>query len=84
MIRPPIAPGIEQSNHLIRPRLDGSDIAPLVPITDHTGVGEVVEGGRTCVFPTDNVVNLVGEAGVVLVDKAILTTLTRTLGNLCS
>ena len=84
MFRPVVVAGIKEPDNLSRARLDGSDVTPLVPIANHAGICEVVESRGTPVLATDDVVNLVRKASVVLVDKTIFTPFAGTLRDFCA
>jgi len=73
-----VPPGIEEPNHLSCTWVDRSYVTSLLPIADYRGVCQIVRGRRTAVLATDDVVDLVGEAGVIFVEEAILASPTCT------
>lgn len=77
MIRPAVTAGIKEPNSFSRARVDRSNVTPLVPIADHTGIRQVVRGGGTAVLATDDVVDLVREAGLLFMDEAVFATVVR-------
>ena len=81
MVGPSIVPGMEQREHLARSRVEGSYVGALVPVAKHAGIGQVVSCGGAAVLAAYDVVELVREAGVIIVDKAVFTTVIGAASN---
>ena len=57
--------------------VDRSNVTSLVPIAQHAGECQVVQGGGAAVFSADDVINLVREACIGFVDEAVLAPVIR-------
>jgi hypothetical protein len=73
MLCPPLLSRMEERNDLAGRRIQGSDIAPFVAVTEHTGERQVAKRCGTTVFAGKDVINLIADIAVVLVDQTILT-----------
>lgn len=69
---PAVAPGMEERHHVARLRIERADIAAFVPVTVGAGDAEIRLDGRPIVLLGVDVVDLVGEEGIVLVQPAVL------------
>ncbi len=72
MVAPGILAGIEQTHQGARLG-DGRDICALVSIADHTGIRQVTFDRLAPMLFTDNVIDFVRKARVVLVDQTVFT-----------
>ncbi len=73
-------PRMKQPHDLCCARIEGGNIASLVPIAEDAGISQVVRGGRAAVLATDDTIHLMREAGVVFVDEAVFAPVARAAG----
>jgi hypothetical protein len=68
MIGPAVAPWIEQPNGHAGFRVDRGYVGTLVAIAGDAGIRQICEIGSAAMFAADDAINLMREAGVVLVN----------------
>jgi hypothetical protein len=78
VIRPLIAPRVKEGDHLARGRINSRQVWTLAEIATVTCECQIVEIVRTAVLPCHDVLNVVGEAAVLLIKQAVFTAIPGT------
>jgi hypothetical protein len=60
---PALAPGMEQTHHLARPRINARQVRPVVLVAVVAGQGEITQAVCAAVLPGDNVFDVKREKG---------------------
>lgn len=84
MLTPAVTAGMVECYHIACVRVKGADIAAFVPVTVGTGGTQIPLNGRPIVLLGINMVDLVGEEGIVLMQPAVLTAAAGAFGNQAS
>lgn len=73
MFLPSVAPRMEEPQCLSSVGPERGNIAPFIPIANNAGISQVFLHRRPAVLATEDVVDLVRKAGIILMDEAIFT-----------
>jgi hypothetical protein len=75
VVIPAVAPRVEETHERSTQMIDRADVAPLPRVASNAGIGEVAGIRRSAALTANDVVDLMRRIRIVLVTKAMLTTI---------
>lgn len=82
MFAPEVPAGVKKPHDFSRFHIPPGDVGSFVAVAVKTGECQILQAGRSCVLPRDDVIDLERKTVVRMRDLAVLTTISGTLPDL--